>query len=213
MRLRTSRDGRSRHPSRIAFERASGTFSRTVHVEASDDGKNWSSTADDTLERFADGSSHLAFAFPETTARYLRVVVHNGNDASLAGLVPVVFVRPREIVFAASDAHRYWLLSSNPAASRPIYDLADRLTHARWNAAVALVGATLPNPGYHAPPLTIGERYPWLLSSVVAVVAVLLAVFRYARFGMPARRLCHGRDQAEPQRGCDRARSRRHAEL
>jgi hypothetical protein len=157
----------------IAFERTSGTFSRAVRVETSDDGNAWNAASGETLARFADGSAHLSFAFPEMTARYLRVVVENGNNAPLAGAEPVLFVRPREVVFTATDRHRYWLLSSNPAASAPTYDLAERLAHASWTARPASAGATVPNPQYRDP-RPVGERYPWLLSSVVVLVALLL---------------------------------------
>jgi hypothetical protein len=101
------------------------------------------------------------------------VTVRNGNDAPLRTLRPALLVRPHAVVFAAGGTDR--LLSGNPGANPPTYDLVAQLSHERWRAVDGVAGMTGANAGYRdARPL--GERFPWLLTGALLAVAVALGV-------------------------------------
>lgn len=174
----------------VTFWGGSGTFSRDVRIETSDNQQQWQLAANDSISRFSDGTGKLSFGMEEQTARYVRVTVANGDDPPVSGLTPQLMICPHVVVLAAKSAHRYWLLSSNPSAHAADYDLGDRLAHARWSARIALTGPTDPNPGYIVEPdgRPFGERYPWLVTAVTVACALLLGglsvrTIRSARIG------------------------------
>lgn len=158
----------------VTFADGGARYERAVTVEASDDAKTWTELGDGTIARYAEGGSRTSVALVETTARYVRVTVRNGDDAPLRGLRPALLVRPRALVFAAGDAQPR-LLSGNPNATAPTYDLAAQLAHERWHAADATATVTVANAGYRdVRPL--GERFPWLLTGALLAAAVALGV-------------------------------------
>jgi hypothetical protein len=157
----------------VTFTDGGARYERPVTVEASDDAKTWTALGDGTIAHYAEGGSRTNVSLIETTARYVRVTVRNGNDAPLRALRPVLLVRPHALVFAGGGQHR--LLSGNPSASAPTYDLAARLSHERWRAADAATGMTAPNAGYRDP-RPLGERFPWLLTGALLAAAVALGV-------------------------------------
>jgi hypothetical protein len=162
-------------PAAVSFGAASTTFSRAVLVQSSDDAKTWSPVGDGTIARYADHTAALSFAFSEQTAAHIRVVVQNGNDAALP-IAPHLLAVPHDIVFEAVPRHQYRILSSNAAATKPVYDLGARLAHQKWSAALAAIEPTRPNPDFRdARPVT--ERYPWLLTAAIAAMAIVLGFF------------------------------------
>ena len=66
------------------------------------------------------------------------------------------------------------ILSGNPDAQAPSYDLGERLAHSTWTASDATPGATAANPSY-ADRRTPFERYPWLLTALICGIAAVLA--------------------------------------
>ncbi len=165
-----------------AFSGARATFARDVSIETSDDGAAWEQTGFGRIERFSDGSGSESFAFPERTAKFVRVSVADGNDEPLAGATPQLAAVPHDIVFEASAGHTYRLLSNDPGARSPTYDLAARLAHEPWTAAVAFAEPTHAFVGYVGPAdeRTLTQRYPWLLSLAIGTIAIVLALFAIA---------------------------------
>ena len=154
----------------VVFAPGSAYYERRVRVEASIDAKDWASAGDGTISRYAEGGAQLTIALNETTARFVRVVVENGNDAPVRGLAPRLLGRAHDIVFEPR-AEPYRLLSGNPGASAPRYDLGARLAHETWRADLARADTTVANAGYRDE-RPVGERFPWLISGALLVVAV-----------------------------------------
>jgi hypothetical protein len=159
-------------PAAVAFADGGALYARSVTVEASDDGTTWTGIGEGSISHYAEGGAERTVGLRETTARYVRVTVHNGNDAPVTSLQPSLLARPHAVVFERKDGS-YRLLSGNPAADAPSYDLRDRLAHERWRAADAQAGATAGNAGYRDP-RPIGERFPWLLTGALIAAALVL---------------------------------------
>jgi hypothetical protein len=166
----------------VTFAGARGTFSRDASIETSDDRTTWDSLGSGHIEHFADGSGSESLAFPERTAKFVRVSVSDGNDVPLAGATPQLAAVPHDVIFEASPMHTYRLLSKNLGATAPTYDLAARLAHEAWTATAAAAEPTRAFVGYVGPAddRTLTQRYPWLLSVVIGVVALMLALFALA---------------------------------
>ncbi len=156
----------------VVFAPGEAYYERNVRVETSDDAKQWTPVGDGTISRYAEGGAQLTVALTETTARFVRVIVENGNDAPVPGLAPRLLGRVHDLVFEPGAAP-YRLLSGNPAASAPRYDLGARLAHETWHADVARAGGTVANAGFRDE-RPVGERFPWLISGALIAVAVLL---------------------------------------
>jgi hypothetical protein len=154
----------------VVFAPGSAYYERSVRVEASDDAKDWTPAGDGAISRYAEGGAQLTIPLTETTARFLRVIVENGNDAPVPGLAPRLLGRVHDVVFDSS-ATSYRLLSGNPAANAPRYDLGARLAHETWRADVARPGGTVANAGYRDQ-RPVGERFPWLISGALIAVAI-----------------------------------------
>jgi hypothetical protein len=159
-------------PSAVTFDDGGALYERTASVETSDDGRQWNAAGSGTIARYAEGGATTSVPIDETTTRYLRVTVENGNDAPVRALRPALLARPHAVVFAAGAAP-HLLLSGNPSAGAPSYDLPARLAHEDWTASDARTGATLANAGYRDP-RPIGERSPWLLTAALIAIAVVL---------------------------------------
>jgi hypothetical protein len=159
-------------PAAVAFADGGALYRRAVSVDASDDGASWTAVGDGTVAHYAEGGSQTTVALDETTARELRVTVHDGDDAPVPGLRPALLARQHIVVFPATGGGAT-LLSGDPAATAPSYDLGARLAHESWHAAGARTGETVANAGYRdARP--VGERFPWLITGALIAVAVLL---------------------------------------
>ncbi|HEY0393555.1 MAG TPA: DUF3999 family protein [Candidatus Elarobacter sp.] len=159
-------------PSAVTFAYGGALYEREVAVEVSDDGTQWTSAGGGTIARYAEGGAQTSVPLSETTARYVRVTVRNGNDAPLRPLRPSLLARPHAIVCAAPQAP-IRLLSGNAGAQAPSYDLGARLAHETWRAVDARAGETVPNRGFRDP-RPIGERVPWLLTGALIAAAVVL---------------------------------------
>ena len=89
----------------------------------------------------------LDFAPP---TRELLVHIHNGDSPPLSLDTVQARQHPVNLLFHASGAGNYTLLSGNPQAAAPRYDLAAFAGEMRTAAATAVVpGALEPMPGYH----------------------------------------------------------------
>jgi hypothetical protein len=163
-------------PTAVAFAGGSGTYVRRVTVASSDDGTTWNDAGEGTIARYARGGAQSSFAFAQATAPRWRVTVENGSDPPVAGLRPTLLARPRELLFRAAPRRGYALLSGNPHAAAPRYDLAAQLAHERARPdASASAGAPADNPAY-ADARPLPERFPWLLTAVLLAVAGLMAL-------------------------------------
>jgi hypothetical protein len=176
----------SRRPfDRVELDVADRNFHRVATFEASDDRRQWRwagsgalSALDTPQVRERDTRVHL----PRTTARYVRVTIHDQDDRPLEITGARVAGPRRTLVFEAVAGREYVLDYGNPRAVAPSYDLARTV---RALGAARLPQATLGPPAALPPP----ARPPWLdaqpiamwAAMAVAVVALGALLVRLAR--------------------------------
>ncbi|MDO8559724.1 MAG: DUF3999 family protein [bacterium] len=174
----------------VTLRTAATNFNRPVELFASNDATAWRRVGSDYVFRVATEKfrgEHLTLRYPELAARYLRVAVFNGDDQPLQFSGATAKGILRSVVFSAIPGQQYFLYYGNPQAQRPAYDLERLFPYLEVPAAP---GATLSpqqaNPTYVAPAAPVipfTERYPWLLPSVLVVVALglLALMFRFVK--------------------------------
>lgn len=178
--------GGRRPVDRAELDVAERTFYRVVLVEASDDRQGWRFVASGALSAIESArlrERQTALAFPETSARYLRLTVRNEDDRPLrVGAVRLAGVR-RGIVFSATPGQRYTLDYGDPGRAAPRYDLARAFPYVEAETVpVASLGpaARVPVP---PPRKAWSEERPFVLWGAMAVVVIALAglLFRVGR--------------------------------
>jgi hypothetical protein len=170
-------------------------FYREVSLESSIDRENWSTImgraqiyAFDT-PKFVGKS--LTITYPETTSRYLRLVIHDEDSPPLTVQEVNVWGLWRRLVFIVDPQQSYKLYYGNAEAQRPTYDIERLFPYlVTEDLPEAELSAQTTNSYFveEKPPLS--ERFTWLLPTVVAVAAVLVAlllfrIFRQARKILP----------------------------
>ena len=170
-------------------------FYREADVQSSADLENWR-----TLVRAADiyvfntpkfvGGS-LDIRYPETTSRYLRLVIHDEDNPPLNVRGVNVWGLQRRLVFKADPPRHYRLYYGNAAAGKPSYDIERIFPYLITEGLPeGVTGPQAGNPDFaeERPPLS--ERFPWLFPVVIAAAAIIVAcllfiVFRQVRKSLP----------------------------
>jgi hypothetical protein len=180
---------------RLAISVPDVNFYREVTLEASTDRNNWTTImpraeiyAFDT-PKFVGKS--LAMTYPETTSRYLRLVIHDEDSPPLTVQEVSVWGLRHRLVFAADPQQSYRLYYGNAEAHRPSYDIerifpylvTEQLPEAELNPQTA-------NPSFAEKKPPVSERFPWLFPTVVAIAAIIVAlllivIFRQVRKALP----------------------------
>ena len=176
---------------RLAIVVPDVNFYREVTLEASPDREKWT-----TITRRTDiyvfdtpkfvGKS-LVITYPETTSRYLRLVIHDEDSPPLTIQEVNVWSLWRRLVFTADPQHSYKLYYGNAEAQRPSYDIERIFPYLATDILPeAKLSPQTTNPYFEEEKPPVSERFPWLFPTVVAVAAVLVAlllfgVFRQAR--------------------------------
>ncbi|MDA1215328.1 MAG: DUF3999 family protein, partial [Chloroflexi bacterium] len=170
-------------------------FDRDVTLEASDDGETWR-TVQSRASIFAYDTprftgENLSFTYPETTTRYLRLVIHDADSPPLTVTDVQVWGVERRVLFFAKPGEAYKVYYGNADALRPTYDI-DRLLGFldTTDLPMASLGAQMDNPQYVEKLEPFTERFPWLLPLVLALAGllvggILLSVVRQARKALP----------------------------
>jgi len=133
----------------------------------------------------------LVITYPETTYRYLRLVIHDEDSPPLTVREVNVWGLWRRMVFAAEPQQSYKLYYGNTEARQPSYDIerifpylvTEKLPEAR-------LGSQATNPYFAEKKPPVSERFPWLFPTVVAVAVIivallLLGIFRQVRKVLP----------------------------
>jgi hypothetical protein len=117
----------------------------------------------------------LTVAVPsDTTSRYWRITVVNGNDAPLPGIAPSIYMTPVHVVFEQKPGRSYRLLYGQSRAKTPEYDLVRRTDAKQENAAVVgIVGPEEDNSDY-SDPRPWSEKNSYFLWIVVGLAVLLL---------------------------------------
>lgn len=156
-------------------------FQRDIAIEGSNDRQNWniieSRDVIFNLQTPKFTGSKLDVNYRENSYRYLRVSIFNQdnqaltvNGASVSGIL-------RKLIFEASPQQAYTLYYGNLSARYPQYDIERYFQYLETDSLpqASLSIQTL-NLGFEEtlPPVT--ERFPWLLSVVLAGGVVMLGV-------------------------------------
>jgi hypothetical protein len=154
----------------MRFRTSQAEFSRDVSIQTSEDGENWNYVADGQIERFAHGAPVLDVPV-QTSTRYVRAAIANGNDAALPNLSATLFGPRRVVVFVARPGRSY-ALTRAVRAQAPTYDLGALLEHdnPRTFAIARLSGISKER----AVGLPAELNQPWILTVAFTVVIVSL---------------------------------------
>jgi len=184
------------------------TFSRQAVVETSPDGTSWRSLGQGYIFRIKTtnfNGSNLIISYPETNARYYRIIVFNQDNQPVNFSSTVIFTSvARRIVFEAGPNESYKLYYGNPNARAVHYDITRFFQYLETdNFPEALLGLESINSAFVAPqvpkvPFT--ERYPYLLNSILFVAVLIMAViiFFFVRKNVSAKSL-GSQDNVTPQ--------------
>jgi hypothetical protein len=167
-------------------------FYREVTLEASTDRENWSTIMRGAKIHASEFTGEsLTITYPETTSRYLRLVIHDEDSPPLTVQEVEVWGLWRRLVFVADPQQSYKLYYGNADARRPTYDIERVFPYpVTEELPEAELGPQTVNPHFVEQKPPVSERFPWLLPTVMAVAAVLLAlllfrIFRQARKVLP----------------------------
>jgi len=173
---------------RIELDVTDRNFYRVITVEAADDRRLWhwaGSAAVSALEGPRRPERDTKVRLPETSARYLRLTIHDQDDRPLEITGARAAGVRRTLVFEAVPGREYVLDYGNPRAVAPRYDV-ERTVRALGLTRLpqAALGAPIP-----LPPTPPRARPPWLdaqpvamwAAMAVAVVALGALLFRLMR--------------------------------
>jgi hypothetical protein len=165
----------------VALSITDQSFKRDAKVLSSneDDPTKYTQVYSTTIYRITTPRftrENTVIEYPETRARYIKVVVHNENDRPLSITNAVVSGVPRKITFSAAPGEHYSLYLGNPRATEPSYDIEELFSYIDRSTVVPVtLGPVAPNPGYvPGAELPFTERYPWLLWGAIGLMIALL---------------------------------------
>jgi hypothetical protein len=180
---------------RLYLNIADANFYREVSLEASTNREDWT-----TILRRADiygfetpnfAGKSLGFTYPETTSRYLRLVIHDEDSPPLTIEWVKVLGLSRRLVFNADPQQSYKLYYGNTGARRPSYDIEKIFPYlATEKLPEAGLGPQTANPSFVEAKPPVSERFPWLFPVIVAVAVIIIAlllfvILRQARKVLP----------------------------
>jgi hypothetical protein len=173
----------------VAFETTQPEFFRVVHIETSEDGKEWQYFFSGEIYRYTQGDKQAeslrVLSRESGPRRFWRVEVLNGNDAPLVDAKPTLLMIPYFLVFYPQSGHSYRLIYGNSKAQLPHYDLSQTFDyHAESSAKIAALGAEEATSDYRDPrPYT--EKHANVLWFAVVVAVILLAWAAFGAMRMP----------------------------
>lgn len=155
-------------------------FNRRVIVESSNDGVTWKYVDTDYISRVDAPlfkGEQLDVTYPEQRARFIRMLVYNGDDSPIPlALRATFFETLRVMLFDAGQDSMFTLYYGNPASVAPQYDLTQFARYVTLDGASrGKLGVEKANPSFSPIGVPITERYPYLLT-IVLIAAVLVVL-------------------------------------
>ncbi len=153
-------------------------------LEGSLDGESWRAISGSgevyAYETPKFTGSNLMVDYPEVTFQYLRLSIHNQDDAALdVGEVAASGLR-RRLIFQAAPEATYGLYYGNTKARQPSYDLERFLPYLETDHLPgAELGEQRNNAQFALPEVPVSERLPWLITLGVAAVAAVAGLLLY----------------------------------
>jgi len=161
----------------VHFETDESEFSRSVTIDSSVDGQEWTPVGSGEIYRFHHDDvlrEWLQVGFGGGWSSHWRVHVMNGNNAPLAAARVILYMTPRRLVFRAAPARHYLLLYGQSEAKPPQYDLERTIREKDFEKLpIATLGGEQINSEYEDP-RPWSERHPAVLWIAVIVAAGLL---------------------------------------
>ncbi len=181
--------------SRLVLNIPDTNFYRSVNIERGSNRETWSSVLRRAniyaFETTKYTARNVSITYPETTARYLRIVIHDEDSPPLTVEGVKVWGLSRRIVFTADPGQSYRLYYGNTKAGRPSYDIEKIFPYLTTEALPeAGLSFQMDNPDFAEELPPVSERFPWLFPTVIGVAAVIVAlllliIFRQVRKSLP----------------------------
>jgi hypothetical protein len=120
--------------------------------------------------------SNTTIDYPETQARYLKIVIENENNPPLTISGATVSGVPRKMTFSADLNAKYTLYFGNPRIESPSYDIAQVFSYMDRNSFIPVTpGPIIENKDYKpGSDLPMTERYPWIIWGAIALMILVL---------------------------------------
>ncbi len=120
--------------------------------------------------------SNTTVDYPETQARYLKIVIENENNSPLTISGVTVSGVPRKITFSANPDAKYTLYLGNARIESPSYDIAQVFSYMDRSSFIPVsLGPIIENPDYKpGSDLPMTERYPLILWGAIALMILML---------------------------------------
>ncbi len=160
-------------------------FDRRALIQTSDDGRAWSSVGEGfvfSLETPAFTGESLSLAYPERSARYVRVLILNEDDRAISWSTEAKLLSVnRSIVFRPEIGRSYSLYYGAEKKSAPRYDLARFFQYIEGvDLPHATLGYERANPEHLAPappPIPLTERHPNAFTAVLVLFVAVMSFF------------------------------------
>ena len=182
---------------RLTIETPQVNFYREVNLEGTGDAPRWTPIQRTGVLYSYDTpkfvGSKLTLSYPETAFRYLRLTIDNEDNPPLPIEGVEFFGVPRRLIFEAQPGASYKLYYGNESALVPSYELERILPFLETeDLPVGTLGPEASNDKFEieVKRKPFSERFPWLIPTAVALVALVVAfllfgVFRKARKLLP----------------------------
>jgi hypothetical protein len=118
--------------------------------------------------------------YPETQARYLKIIIENENNTPLTIFGATVSGVPRKVTFSAdpSTSNIYTLYVGNPRIESPSYDIAQVFPYIDRDSFIPVsLGTVVENRDYiPGSDLPMSERYPWILWGAIGLMILVFGI-------------------------------------
>ena len=162
----------------VAIETPQPEFFRIVHMQISEDAKDWQDYFAGQVYRYKQADKQaesLRVYSQESWHRFWRIEIVNGNDAPLIDARPTLLAIPDWITFRPQSGHSYRLIYGNSSATPAHYDLSRTLGRRAETAAVPAALAAEEQTSNYLDPRPYTERHSYILWFALVVAVVLLA--------------------------------------
>ena len=174
---------------RLTIETPQVNFYREVILEGTGDAPRWTPIQSTGVLYSYDTpkfvGSKLTLSYPETTFRYLRLTIDNEDNPPLPIEGVEFFGVPRRLIFEAQPGASYKLYYGNENALVPSYELERILPFLETeNLPVGILGPEANNDNFEIEVKSrpFSERFPWLIPTAVALVALVVAFLLFGVF-------------------------------
>jgi hypothetical protein len=147
------------------------------NVDKPEEYKEISRTSIYSIQTQRFSRSNTTIEYPETQARYLKIIIENENNAPLTIFGATVSGVPRKVTFSADPgiSSTYTLYVGNPRIESPSYDIAQVFPYIDRDSFIPVsLGTVVENTGYMpGSDLPMSERYPWILWGAIGLMILV----------------------------------------